>query len=478
MVFSGAMFLFAFLPLLLGVYYVIPRRCMAARNGALLGASLLFYAFGEPVWVVLLILSAASDYVCGRVIGWRRARGTGPRSGKAALIVSLCLNLGLLATFKYLDFFLDSAGLLLGRGLPLTGLALPIGISFYTFQTLSYTLDVYRGKVGVQRSFLDFLLYVSLFPQLIAGPIVRYSAIESQLRGRRADWDTFSRGVQRFIVGLSKKMLLANPLGAIAADTFAADALTLSPGLAWLGALCFTFQIYYDFSGYSDMAIGLGLMFGFRFDENFRHPYAARSVRDFWTRWHISLSSWFRDYVYIPLGGNRRGRGRQIFNIMLVWGLTGLWHGAAWNFVLWGLYYGVLLLLEKFVWGKALERAPRALGHVYTLLITVFGWVIFNAGSLPQIGQYTAAMLGAGSGYYSGALRRLLDYKAELLCACAFSVPLAAGLRGLPRKLTEPSPRLTAAAEALRLAGLLALFALSAVSVVKSSYNPFLYFRF
>ena len=470
MVFSGAAFLFAFLPLLIGVYYWVPARRTGARNRVLLCASLLFYAWGEPVWVALLVISACVDYICGLALGRLRERGAGAGACRAVLIVSLCANLGLLGTFKYLDFFLESLGLLIGRGLPLPGLTLPIGISFYTFQTLSYTLDVYRGKVGVQRSFDRFLLYVSLFPQLIAGPIVRYSTVEHQLEKRSAGWEDFSYGVQRFIVGFGKKMLLANPLGAIAVQAFGADAALLSPGMAWLGAVCWSFQVFYDFSGYSDMAIGLGRIFGFRFEENFIYPYISQSVTEFWKRWHISLSTWFRDYLYIPLGGSRRGPRRQAFNILLVWGLVGLWHGAAWNFVLWGLYYGVLLVLEKFVWGRAAARLPRPLRHGYTLLLTLFGMVIVNANSLPHIGAYFAAMCGAGSGYLSGAARLISDHAAEFFFAVLFAMPAAKLLGG---KLRERPW-----GEALRLAGLLALFALGAVSLVRSSYNPFIYFRF
>jgi alginate O-acetyltransferase complex protein AlgI len=475
LVFSGAVFLFAFLPLLLGVYYIVPGRFMEARNRLLLVASLLFYAWGEPVWVLLLIVSASTDYVCGRLLGRLQDPGqTGKeKARKAVLLASLCTNLGLLGTFKYLDFFLESLGLLIGRDLPLAGLTLPIGISFYTFQTLSYTIDVYRGKVEVQKSFPRFLLFVSLFPQLMAGPIVRYSTVEHQLAQRRVSLDDFSYGIQRFIVGFGKKMLIANPLGAIAAEAFGADAALLSPGMAWLGAFCWSMQVFYDFSGYSDMAIGLGRLFGFRFEENFVYPYIAQSITGFWKRWHISLATWFRDYVYIPLGGNRKGPRRQVFNILLVWGLTGLWHGAAWNFVLWGLYYGVLLVLEKFVWGRAVERLPRAFRHLYTLTLTLFGMVIVNANSLRHIGEYFAAMFGANgpmSGYLGGAARLILDHRAEFLFAILLATPIA--------KLLGERLRQRPWGEALRLAGLMALFALGVISLVKSSYNPFIYFRF
>jgi alginate O-acetyltransferase complex protein AlgI len=467
MVFSGPVFLFAFSPLLLGIYFAIPKRFIGARNIVLLLASLIFYAFGEPVWVVLLVISASTDYVCGLIIGKRHAQ---EKSAKAVLIISLCVNLGLLGTFKYLDFFLSNLGLVIGQSLPLPGLALPIGISFYTFQTMSYIIDVYRGKVKVQRSFLTFLLYVSLFPQLVAGPIVRYNTIENQLRERTVDLDKFSYGIQRFIVGFGKKMLIANPLGAIAAEAFGADASLLSPGMAWLGALCWSLQVFYDFAGYSDMAIGLGRMLGFRFEENFVYPFTAKSITEFWQRWHISLATWFRDYVYIPLGGNRKGPRRQIFNILLVWGLTGLWHGAAWNYILWGLYYGVLLVLEKFVWGKALERAPRPFRHFYTLAFTIFGMVIVNASSLSHIGVYFSAMFGMGSGAMSGAWQLVLDNRIELFCALLFAAPVA-------KRIGERLGKHTWG-EALRLCGLTALFILGVISLVRSSYNPFIYFNF
>ena len=348
MVFSGAVFLYAFLPLTLAVYALAPQR---GRNAVLLIASLLFYAFGEPVYVFLLLLSSVSDWALSLCI--ERRRGT--RTAKLALAVSVLLNLGLLGFFKYADFFLTTVNGLFGLSLPLTGVRLPLGISFYTFQTMSYTIDVYRGRVRPQRNLATFATFVCLFPQLIAGPIVRYSDIEAELHTRRFCLEDIGTGARRFTVGLGKKVLLANVLGELVSS--AGNAAVLG---AWLGAVGYLLQIYFDFSGYSDMAIGLGRMFGFTFPENFDYPYLARSVTDFWRRWHQTLGQWFRDYVYIPLGGSRTTRAKWIRNVAVVWLLTGLWHGAAWNFVLWGGYFGLLLLTERLWLGKRLTRAPAA----------------------------------------------------------------------------------------------------------------------
>ena len=368
MVFSSTVFLLVFLPLVAILYYVCPRKF---RNAVLLVFSLLFYGWGEPKYIAIMLFSTVFDYCNGLGIEHFR-RKENEKAAKAVMVVSCVGNLAILGFFKYTDFAIENINSLLGTGIGALGLALPIGISFYTFQTMSYTIDVYRGIVKTQHNIIDFGAYVTLFPQLIAGPIVQYKTIESDLSNRsRESWIQASRGLQRFVIGVGKKVLIANQVGALWEEISAMSAPTAAT--AWLGAIAFTFQIYFDFSGYSDMAIGLGHLFGFTFWENFEHPYESRSVTEFWRRWHISLSTWFREYVYIPLGGNRKGKGRQILNLAIVWFLTGLWHGASWNFVLWGVYYAVLLILEKTFLLKWLDKLPRFVGHLYTIFAFIMG---------------------------------------------------------------------------------------------------------
>ena len=353
MVFSSTVFLLIFLPVVAGIYFLCPRK---ARNTVLLLFSLVFYGWGEPKYILIMLFSTVFDYTNARLIGHFQDIGK-QKAAKAVLIVDVVGNLGILGFFKYTDFAIDNLNSLLSAGIPALGLALPIGISFYTFQTMSYTIDVYRGIVKPQKNILNVGAYVTLFPQLIAGPIVQYKTVEHELMYRRESVFEASRGMQRFVVGLAKKVLIANQVGALWEQISVMSA--PSAVTAWLGAIAFTFQIYFDFSGYSDMAIGLGHLFGFHFLENFEHPYESRTVTEFWRRWHISLSTWFREYVYIPLGGNRHGKARQILNLLIVWFLTGLWHGASWNFVLWGLYYAVLLILEKLFLLRWLDKAPK-----------------------------------------------------------------------------------------------------------------------
>ena len=459
MVFSSLLFLYLFLPLSLLLYFLAPG--LKAKNLALTVLSLLFYAWGEPVWVLLLIFSAFLDYVNGRVIG----RFRGQWQAKAALIASLVGNLGILCVFKYLRFFLDNIGLLLGTHIPGMEFALPIGISFYTFQTLSYTLDVYKDEVPVQKSFSDFLLFVSLFPQLIAGPILRYSDLQAQLSDRRVTWEGFATGVTRFCCGLGKKVLIANYAGAVADRLLGGELSRLSGAEAWLGLLMFTFQIYFDFSGYSDMAIGLGRMFGFSYPENFRYPYAARSITEFWQRWHISLSSFFRDYVYIPLGGNRR---HQIWNLFVVWGLTGLWHGASWNFVLWGLYFFVLLVIEKFALRRLLERVPRFFSWLYAFFFATLGWALFYFTSLAQVGEMFRLLFGSAAFWTASSTAQVVGNLPLLALAAAASAPFWARAG---RRIAEKLPPLVIPYN-------LGLLALCTLALVGKSYNPFLYFRF
>ena len=465
MVFSGAVFLYAFLPLTLAVYALAPQR---GRNAVLLIASLLFYAFGEPVYVFLLLLSSVSDWALSLCI--ERRRGT--RTAKLALAVSVLLNLGLLGFFKYADFFLTTVNGLFGLSLPLTGVRLPLGISFYTFQTMSYTIDVYRDDVRVQKNLIDFGMYITMFPQLIAGPIVRYADVQDQLADRSVTTADFSEGVMRFVVGLGKKVLLANQMGAVWSDIYALGG-DVSALMAWTGAIAYTFQIYFDFSGYSDMAIGLGRMFGFKFPENFRYPYQSVSITDFWRRWHITLSTWFKEYLYIPLGGNRRGLARQALNLLIVWSLTGFWHGAGWNFVMWGLYYFVILFIEKLFLLKALDKLPKFFRHVYALLLIIIGWVIFASDDVSVLLPYLGSMFGANGAIGGMDVYTLLTKAVLLIICCIASTEL-------PKKLflSAAGAMNEKAAFTLKSVLMIALLALSMILLIGDSYNPFLYFRF
>jgi alginate O-acetyltransferase complex protein AlgI len=467
MVFSSLTFLFLFLPAVLLVYYVVPRQ---GKNAVLFLFSLIFYAWGEPVYVVLMIFSTILDYCCGRLV--EKHRGTTRQ--KLGLIISICGNLGLLFVFKYSDFLIGTVNSVFGTAIPLPELPLPIGISFYTFQTMSYTIDVYRGDAKLQRSILSFGAYVSLFPQLIAGPIVRYQDIADQLDHRYHSFDSFGEGAKRFVTGLGKKVLLANNIGLLWSTISETESAQLTTLGAWLGILAFAFQIYFDFSGYSDMAIGLGRMFGFRFLENFNYPYVSRSVTEFWRRWHMSLGTWFRDYVYIPLGGNRRGLPLQLRNIAIVWLLTGFWHGASWNFVLWGVFYGVLLVCEKLFLLKWLKRIPSFASHIYTMLVVLLGWVLFAFDDLGQVLSFMKVLFGAGAGFSSGRTMYLLLSYLPLLGICAVAAtPL---MKTVYAKLRETCGHgVLLSADMIRI---LILWGLSIAYLISGSYNPFLYFRF
>ena len=478
MVFSSFVFLLVFLPLVLLLYYICPGR---VRNLLLLIASLIFYAWGEPVYVLIMVFSIFFDYVNGRLIERFKNRNS-PWKAKAALVIDLCGNLAILGFFKYADFFIGNLNTITGAGISLLHIALPIGISFYTFQTMSYTIDVYRGVVPAQHNILTFATYVTLFPQLIAGPIVQYKTVEKELTERKVTLRDFSEGAFRFSVGLAKKVLLAKQIGSLW-DTIS-RLNQMSVATAWLGAVAYTFQIYFDFSGYSDMAIGLGRMFGFHFLENFNFPYMSKTITEFWRRWHISLSSWFREYVYIPLGGNRKGLARQLINIMIVWMLTGLWHGANWNFVLWGIYYGVLLMIEKLFLLKWLEKLPDWVGHIYTLFLVVIGWTIFAQTNLQQLGAYLKTMFGIGQAvfvdsdflYFASTNAVLLA--ALVICSidfCAFrNRRLPEKERSTVYEAVEKSKGWTIVKPVIMLVLLVVSFAF----LVGDSYNPFLYFRF
>ncbi len=469
MIFSSLFFLFVFLPLTLLVYLFVPKK---AKNIVLLISSLIFYAWGEPVYILLMVFSIIYNYISGMEIDFYRRRGN---TAQLRLIFWLAVgvNLGILGFFKYYGFLLENLNRILPFTIKYTPLALPIGISFYTFQTLSYIIDVYRGDVDVQRNPINFGLYISMFPQLIAGPIVRYSDIEAQLTDRKVTFEGFGQGVKFFVKGLAKKVLLANNIGmaytaisALPADKFSALA-------AWIGAVAYTFQIYFDFSGYSDMAIGLGKMFGFTFMMNFDHPYISSSITEFWRRWHISLSTWFREYVYIPLGGNREGTAKAIRNLFIVWTLTGFWHGAAWNFVVWGLYYGVLLVLEKYVLHPVIERLPGAVRHIYALFFVVIGWVIFAAPSLSSAVHYIHVMFGGGTAADGSAgVYYLYNYLIILiLCALCSGPGVTASLN---RCIVARERRKRIFVIALYIAA----FICSIAFLVNATYNPFLYFRF
>ena len=473
MVFSSLLFLFRFLPAVLLLYYAVPRRL---RNGVLLLVSLIFYAWGEPRYVVLMIASILITWTGGYLVSVFGRAGR-KKSAKAALLLSVGAALALLGYFKYADFAVRTVNDVLRTSFTLPGLALPIGISFYTFQSISYIIDVYRGNVGVQKNLISYGAYVTMFPQLIAGPIVQYKTIDRQLRKRRETPEQFAEGINRFIIGLGKKVLLANNAGALWDYIRVLPAQRIPVLTAWLGLAAFTFQIYFDFSAYSDMAIGLGRMFGFRFLENFRYPYLSSSVTEFWRRWHISLGTWFREYVYIPLGGNRVAVGRFILNTMIVWLLTGFWHGAAWNFVLWGVYYGVLLLIEKLFLGNVMEKIPSWVRHVYCMLLVMIGWYIFSYGDIASGNGYLQAMLGlAGNGFAGGETRYLLYNHLVLF------IFLIVGATDLPARIARALLKMLSERDTVCIVirGIFyaAVFLLSVAYLVDASYNPFLYFRF
>ena len=459
MLFSGLTFLYYFLPAVLIAYFLVPDGW---KNGVLLFFSLFFYAWGEPKLALLMVVTILVFYLCGLAIG----RANGQAARKRWMIVSVVIGLGLLGLFKYADFFIGSVNAVTGLSLPLLRLVLPIGISFYTFQCISYTVDVYRGDAAAQKNLISFGCYVSLFPQLIAGPIVRYTDVARALEGRTHSMEAFTLGLRRFLFGLGKKVLLANQFGAL--TTLYRDSKAQSVLYCWLYALAFALQIYFDFSGYSDMAIGLGQIFGFRFPENFNYPYLSRSITEFWRRWHMTLGGWFRDYVYIPLGGNRVTRPRWFLNILAVWMLTGLWHGASWNFVLWGLVFAVFLLLEKGIPG--LGKLPKGLSNAYVMLVVVLSFVLFNAESISQAGADLAGMFGR-AGLPLVTTESLYQLK-------SFAVLFLLGILGAtpwPKKggevMAQKAPWLDAAA-------MLALLLICTAYLVDGSFNPFLYFRF
>ena len=471
MVFSSAVFLFVFFPITMILYFIPGRneeKEITRKNLILCIASLIFYAWGEPVYIVLMCLSILFNYHLGLDM---ESHKNDAKKLKLLLIFGVAFNLFLLGFFKYSGFLAENVSAALGVEIKHDALPLPVGISFYTFQILSYVVDVYKGKVRAQSKIVNFAAYITMFPQLIAGPIVQYSDIEKQLADRTVTIDNFYDGIIYFIRGLGKKVLFANTIGAVYSDIMAGDIADTSVVTAWIAIISYTLQIYFDFSGYSDMAVGLGKMFGFEFVQNFNFPYKASSITDFWRRWHISLSSWFRDYVYIPLGGNRKGLARTIINILIVWSLTGMWHGAAWNFIAWGMFYGILLILEKYVLQGVLEKIPMPLRHIGTLIVVMIGWVFFSSENITQAGEFIGSLIGLGNGsFIDSQARYLLSENTFAIFAMGLS---AAGVYDMISTREE-----TRVYKSLKCVLYVVIFLLSIAYLVSETYNPFLYFRF
>ena len=501
MVFSSLTFLYYFLPVMLVLYILMPNKVsippkrekaltVPVRNLFIFVTGLFFYAWGEPFYVIIMIISTLIDYTAGRLM---HKFDDKQKIRTACLIVSVCMNIGLLAVFKYSDFIFDTINsifksditnpvILVNKainknifnfGLSEKYVALPIGISFYTFQSMSYTIDLYMRKINVQKSFIGFASYVTLFPQIVAGPIVRYEDVAKEIDSRTVNINKISEGIGKFTKGLAKKVLLANNIGIIWTEVKAMDYSEISAATAWLGILAFTFQIYFDFSGYSDMAVGLGKMLGFNFPKNFDHPYLSKSVSEFWRRWHITLGTWFREYVYIPLGGNRKGRGKTYRNLLIVWGLTGLWHGASWNFIIWGLYFGVLIIIERIGFGKVLEKLPAAVSMLYTFLIAVFGWVLFDTDTLSGAGRYLMAMFGGGGSFTDSTAAYIFSSNLLIYLVCIFAST------DLFRKFMAyfKKKKRTAYSYAVP-AAVVCMLLICTSYLVDATYNPFLYFRF
>lgn len=466
MVFSSLLFLFMYLPIVLLIYYAVPFKY---RNLFLFFANLVFYGWGEPIYVTLMLFSTVVDYTCGHFIDKYRTRNR--KIAKTFLVLSMCINLGLLGFFKYAGFITDTLNATIPfLNIPSIEVPLPIGISFYTFQTMSYSIDVYRNDAPVQRNIITFGTYVALFPQLIAGPIVRYKDIAYQLDHRKETLSSFTKGVRLFCIGLAKKVLLANQMGLMWDQIRESGEINGWLG-SWLGIIAYAFQIYFDFSGYSDMACGLGNMLGFEFLKNFDYPYISKSITEFWRRWHISLGTWFREYVYIPLGGNRKGVFRQIINLLVVWFLTGFWHGASFNFILWGLFYGVILIIEKFILKKWLDKAPVFVQYIYSLPLILFGWVIFYFVDFAELGDFIVSMFSfSGPVIGESALSTVISFLPLVVIAGIASTPLMCKLHS---KIKNTTAKIII--DTVFCVGVLFL---CTASLVNQSYNPFLYFRF
>lgn len=467
MVFSSLTFLFFFLPIVLISYFLVP---MKAKNIIILVSGIVFYAWGEPFYIFVMLISAAIDYFAGRFI---HKFDDNDKLRTVFLLVSVVMNLSLLGVFKYSSFIITNINAVFGSNIADPELPLPIGISFYTFQSMSYTIDIYLRKIKVQKNILNFLSYVTLFPQIVAGPIVRYEDVASDIDSREINSTKVAQGIGLFVKGLGKKVLLANNIGLLWSQVKGMDFGSISVLTAWLGILAFTFQIYYDFSGYSDMACGLGKMLGFNFPENFNYPYISKSISEFWRRWHITLGSWFRSYVYIPLGGNRKGLRRTILNLIIVWSLTGIWHGASWNFMLWGTYFGILIIIEKLGFGKILERLPCIVSRLYTFLLVVVGWVFFDIEGLGNAVNYLKAMFGATGTLIDDTSKYLFVTNVFIFIICALASTQV--IKKLYEKLDEERGNILAYAMPVLQLGVMIL---CTAYLVNATYNPFLYFRF
>jgi len=480
MVFSTSIFIYLFLPVTLIIYYLMPKK---SKNLIILLSGLLFYSWGEPIYVIVMLISTMIDYFAGLIMNHFEGRKV-PR--RICLIVSIVMNLGLLGIFKYSGFIAENINAIAGTQiidinnmnffgieyLPMN--MLPIGISFFTFQSMSYTIDLYLGNVKVQKNPISFAAFVTLFPQIVAGPIVRYDDVAKELDDRSITIDLIYDGIIKFIIGLSKKVLIANSIGALWTSIKATDIANVSVVSSWLGILAFTFQIYFDFSGYSDMAIGLGKMMGFNFPKNFDYPYLSKNISEFWRRWHITLGAWFKSYVYFPLGGSRKGMPRTVFNLAVVWFLTGVWHGASWNFILWGTLYGVVIILEKLFLGKLLDKIPDIFGHIYTMLLVILGWVLFDTADLPTAGAYIAKMFGFGGGAFidSTALYQIATYGITFIICII-------GCTNLPKLAVEALKKKSAVLVNYGgIAVITGMFIICAAYLVDQTYNPFLYFNF
>ena len=468
MVFSSIVFLYIFLPIMLLIYFVVPRKL---KNAVMILASLVFFAWGEIRYIFIMLILAVMDFFCGK--GINKNEGNKPKQ-KLYLFIDIGVNLLILFFFKYADFIIANINEILNTQIPLLNIPLPIGVSFNTFQSLSYIIDVYRGTVKCEKSFYNYLTYTTLFPQIIAGPIVRYETVDEELETKKISMDNFSKGMRRFIVGLGKKVLIANNVGKLWSIIESGSYITLSPALAWLGLVAFALQIYFDFSGYSDMAIGLANIFGMNFDENFNYPYISKSITEFWRRWHITLGSWFRDYIYIPLGGNKKGFLKQIRNILIVWFLTGAWHGASWNFILWGLFFGVILILEKVILLKLLKKLPTWTNYVYTAFLVLISWVIFAFEDLGKVKDYLFTMFHLNKTNIVNAegLYYLKNYFIIIVIGLILSTPV---ISKLLKKLEKKQSNI----RSILITGIyIGILVLSTASLVSDSYNPFLYFRF
>lgn len=464
MVFTSSIFIFLFLPILFIIYFISPKKI---KNYILLIFSLIFYYFGGPSYIIIMLLIVFLDYIFALLIDKFKYK-------KLFLILSIISNIGILFYYKYFNFFIDNINNIFNTNITIKEIILPIGISFFTFQALSYVIDVYKREVKVQKNFFLLLLYVSFFPQLVAGPIVRYQTIEEEINYRKTTLDDFTYGLERFILGFSKKMIIANQMGALSDIIYSLE--ELSTPLVLLGSISYMFQIYYDFSAYSDMAIGLGRIFGFHFLENFNYPYISKSITEFWRRWHISLSTWFRDYIYIPLGGNRKGTYRQISNLFIVWVLTGFWHGASYNFIIWGLYYFIFLMLEKFILKKYFKNIPNIFKHIYTLIIILIGWIIFRSDNLTICLNFIKNLFSFNMDYMENFIIYIETYYVYFILSIIFSIPIYPYI--IDKISNIKNNKIKIIFEILHYSFLIIIFIISIMFLAKSSYNPFIYFRF